>query len=66
MKLNCETFDIQEGKLGRPFRLSGTEIKRNGYDRIICTITTFKYLDDKGGFFKYYQYRDGTTKITKE
>jgi phage terminase small subunit len=55
-KLN--TLKHQQGKLGRPFRASGIEkiLSKppkwiNGVEKY-CWKYTFKYLDEKGGFFQ--------------
>lgn len=57
MKLNFNTFDKQEGKLGRPFRLSsvGKNLQKpckwiNRTEKYYW-IYIFKYLDDIGGLF---------------
>ncbi len=53
-------FNIQTGKLGRPFRLFALEKatnKENNNDWIYW----FKYLDEKGGIFKIKIFNDGRT-----
>jgi len=55
---NLKTLEIQEGKLGRPFRASGvqkiTTIAPKWVGRVEkwCWRHTFRYLDEKGGFFE--------------
>lgn len=51
-------FRPQEGKLGRPFRLSGIS-KWTRKESNNDWIYSFKYLDEKGGFFELKIYADG-------
>jgi hypothetical protein len=65
IKVNLEitiylNFETQISKLGRPFRLSGTrmnlQIPPKWIDKIEKHhwIHTFRYLDEKDGFFEIY------------
>lgn len=58
MKLPKLNFKPQEGKLGRPFRLSGIS-KHTRKERNNIWIYSFKYLDDKGGYFELKEYPNG-------
>jgi len=55
---NLETPEIQEGNLGRPFINAGVErittIAPKWIGRVEkwCWRHTFRYLDEKGGFFE--------------
>jgi phage terminase small subunit len=55
---NLTTLEPQVGKLGRPFRASGvqkiTTIAPKWVNRVekYCWRHTFRYLDEKGGFFE--------------
>jgi len=55
---NLTTLEPQEGKLGRPFRASGvqkiTTIAPKWVNRVekYAWRHTFRYLDEKGGFFE--------------
>ena len=55
--LDLNPYETQEGKLGRPFRLSQIGKKTNQSKWINRVekfewIAEFKYLDDQGGTFK--------------
>ena len=55
---NLTHLNVQEGKLGRPFRMFGLEKttdKSEGNDYIYW----FKYVDDDGGIFKIKIYGNG-------
>jgi hypothetical protein len=77
IKINSETyiflnFEIQISKLGREFRLSGTrknlQITPKWIDKVekYHWIHSFKYLDEKGGFFEIeIDYFDNFLKLTK-
>lgn len=59
MKLpNITHFNPQTGSLGRPFRLSGLRKHTNKIDNNIW-IYSFKYIDEKGGFFELKLYPNG-------
>ena len=55
-KINLN-FEPQTGSLGRPFRLSGTSKNLQKPSKWIrgvekwCWIHSFRYLDEKGGYF---------------
>jgi hypothetical protein len=77
IKINSETyiflnFETQISKLGRPFRLSGTkknlQLPEKWIDKDLKNhwIHSFKYLDEKGGFFEVeIDYNDKFISLTK-
>jgi len=77
IKINPETtielnFETQISKLGRPFRLSGTKKKLQlpekwiGKDLKNHWIHSFKYLDERSGFFEVeIDYNDKFISLTK-
>lgn len=72
MKLNFNTFDIQEGKLGKPFRQSS--VRRNGQippkwiDRVekYHWIYLFKYVNEDGFFEVEIDYYGKIIKVNKD
>ena len=70
--MNFTTFDIQEGKLGKPFRQ--VEVRRNGQmpdkwiDRVqkYHWIYRFKYIDESGFFEVEIDYYDKIIKVNKD
>ncbi len=78
IKINSETtiflnFEIQQSKLQRPFRLSGTrknlQLPEKWIDKVLKNhwIYSFIYLDERGGFFEIeIDYNDKFLKLTKQ
>jgi len=66
-------FETQISKLGRPFRLSGTrknlQLPEKWVDKVLKNhwIHSFKYLDERGGFFEIeVDYNDKFLKLIKQ
>jgi hypothetical protein len=65
-------FNIQYSPLNRPFRLSGTrknlQLPEKWVDKVLKNhwIHSFKYLDERGGFFEIeIDYNDKFLKLIK-
>jgi hypothetical protein len=65
-------FNIQEGKLGRPFRQSGlrknSKLPSKWIDKVEKwhMVYSFKYLDERGGFFEVeIDYNDKFVRLNK-
>jgi hypothetical protein len=65
-------FETQISKLGRPFRLSGTRKNLQMPEKWINKVThwhwvhSFKYLDERGGFFEIeIDYNNNFVKLDK-
>jgi hypothetical protein len=69
--MNFNSFEIQEGKLGKPFRQSGvrrnTDVKPKWIDRVEKWhwIYLFKYIDSEGFFEVEIDYYGKIIKVNK-
>lgn len=72
MKLNFNTFDIQEGKLGKPFRLSRVSINTDKPSKWLKRVEKhhwlylFKYIEEDKFFEVETDYNGKIIKVNKD